>query len=883
MNNKHKYKFSVIIPVYNVEDYLEETIKSLINQSIGFKENIQLILVNDGSFDKSSDICLKYRDLYPNNIVYIEKENGGVSSARNKGLEFTKGEFINFLDSDDLWDNKSFEEVYKAYKRHPDISLFSCKMCFFDAKKGNHPLNYKYRIDKIINILTDFTFPQLSSSSIFIRKDAIEGHFYDETIKYSEDNKFINEIIFEQQKYMVLSKPIYYYRRRFSKTSAIQSQTQSEDWFNVTPKKVYEYLFKLSEKKFGKAIEYIQYLVSYELNWRINIPAKNVLDEKQEKSYLKIIKKLLNYIDDEIILSTKNSNFAKKSFLLSYKYSKKIDELIKISKNTMFINNNKIDVNELEFVTIDRTYFKDDHIYLYGKLDTKYISRDKLKVMTDNHKINVDYYELTNDDNEPTFNGKLLHHYIGIHICTNLFSGRKNLMFKYKNITLPIVFKRSNLFFERLPNSYRRYRRKLITYDKKTRALIFDKGSIFKRCKYELRNDIYLIKNNKYKVALIRLFICVLSVFKRKKIMLISDRINKADDNGEHFFKFMCKNHPEYKVYFVLSKKSVDYPRLSKIGKVLDNNSKKYKILFQISDYIVSSQAEEYITKVLGANNSYVQDKYAFKFVFLQHGIIKDDLSPWLNINTKRIDMFVTSSVQEYQSLLAYKYYYGENIVKLTGLPRYDSLIKKSKIIKPQKQIMISFTWRNTLASDIDKATGKRAYNADFKNSEYYKNINTLLNDEKILSALENYGYKIRFCPHPNVLPQLKDFKENKFVEIERKDINYQKEFCENSLMITDYSSVFFDFGYLRKPVIYFQYDKEEFFSGQLYNEGYFDYENMGFGPVCYNLNDLIENIINVIEKDCKNDDKYLNRIDNFFKFHDDKNCERVLNEIEKI
>ena len=101
--------------------------------------------------------------------------------------------------------------------------------------------------------------------------------------------------------------------------------------------------------------------------------------------------------------------------------------------------------------------------------------------------------------------------------------------------------------------------------------------------------------------------------------------------------------------------------------------------------------------------------------------------------------------------------------------------------------------------------------------------------------------------------------------------------------MITDYSSVFFDFGYLRKPVIYFQYDKEEFFSGQLYNEGYFDYENMGFGPVCYNLNDLIENIINVIEKDCKNDDKYLNRIDNFFKFHDDKNCERVLNEIEKI
>ena len=82
----YKYRFSVVIPIYNVEKYLEETIESVISQDIGFKENIQLILVNDGSPDSSEDICLRYRELYPENIVYVKQKNGGVSRARNHGM-----------------------------------------------------------------------------------------------------------------------------------------------------------------------------------------------------------------------------------------------------------------------------------------------------------------------------------------------------------------------------------------------------------------------------------------------------------------------------------------------------------------------------------------------------------------------------------------------------------------------------------------------------------------------------------------------------------------------------------------------------------------------------------------------------------------------------
>ena len=108
-----KYKLSVIIPIYNVEKYLEETLKSVIEQTLGFENNIEMILVNDGSPDNSEEICLRYKEKYPENIVYIKQKNGGVSSARNTGAKVAKGEYINFLDSDDKWELDAFEKVYQ--------------------------------------------------------------------------------------------------------------------------------------------------------------------------------------------------------------------------------------------------------------------------------------------------------------------------------------------------------------------------------------------------------------------------------------------------------------------------------------------------------------------------------------------------------------------------------------------------------------------------------------------------------------------------------------------------------------------------------------------------------------------------------------------------
>ena len=114
--------------------------------------------------------------------------------------------------------------------------------------------------------------------------------------------------------------------------------------------------------------------------------------------------------------------------------------------------------------------------------------------------------------------------------------------------------------------------------------------------------------------------------------------------------------------------------------------------------------------------------------------------------------------------------------------------------------------------------------------------------------------------------------------------MQYKQLFAIAKLVITDYSSAVFDFAYLRKPVLYYQNDIEEFYSGKhTYNKGYFDYEKDGFGEVEYTTESLINRIIEYVENGCQLKDRYRERIEKTFPFHDKANCKRVYEEIIKI
>lgn len=112
---------------------------------------------------------------------------------------------------------------------------------------------------------------------------------------------------------------------------------------------------------------------------------------------------------------------------------------------------------------------------------------------------------------------------------------------------------------------------------------------------------------------------------------------------------------------------------------------------------------------------------------------------------------------------------------------------------------------------------------------------------------------------------------------------SYNRVISEASILITDYSSVSFDFAYLKKPIIYCQFDKEKFYKTHTYQEGYFDYERDGFGPVVFSVEDTKKYISRYLNMGCKMEDKYIERVNRFFEFHDKNNCARVADAIREV
>ena len=192
-------------------------------------------------------------------------------------------------------------------------------------------------------------------------------------------------------------------------------------------------------------------------------------------------------------------------------------------------------------------------------------------------------------------------------------------------------------------------------------------------------------------------------------------------------------------------------------------------------------------------------------------------------------------------------------------------------------------TWRQYIEQLLSENDSIVNY-GDFVQTNYYKKYNDLLNNVELQNILSQNNIELIFYPHHNVQKMAKCFKTtSKNIKIASKE-NYDVATLlkESKLLITDYSSVFFDFAYMQKPMIYYQFDEEEFFAKH-YKKGYFDYRDDGFGSVVTKEKDLIEKIQKVIQNNFEMEEKYKKRIDGFFPLHDRRNCERIVNVIENM
>lgn len=360
-----------------------------------------------------------------------------------------------------------------------------------------------------------------------------------------------------------------------------------------------------------------------------------------------------------------------------------------------------------------------------------------------------------------------------------------------------------------------------------------------------------------------------------RDLWLICEDKNEARDNGYWLFKYIREKQPQQKVAYAINKKSPDYQKVKDLGKIISYGSLSHWFWYLVADKNISSQKG-------GKPNAAVCYLFEVVFklrksnrVFLQHGIIINNVK-FLHYEVTYLRLFVATTIPEHK-YITNNFGYPKGYVKLLGLPRFDNLNNE---ILDKKIILLMPTWRQWISKGVETQSIEGSVN--FQDTTYYKKWSEFLESEKLQDILRKYNKKLLFYPHRNMQNYLKYFNINcENIEIcDWKNNDIQEVLKKASLLITDYSSVFFDFVYMKKPVIFYQFDKEDFRKHQ-YEEGYFDYENNEISE----WSDNLSGVLDILETNIKYDFRIKNEkgCEKYFKYLDNKNCERNYLAIKEI
>jgi CDP-glycerol glycerophosphotransferase (TagB/SpsB family) len=360
---------------------------------------------------------------------------------------------------------------------------------------------------------------------------------------------------------------------------------------------------------------------------------------------------------------------------------------------------------------------------------------------------------------------------------------------------------------------------------------------------------------------------------------LFVDRDFKADDNAEHLYRWVMRRHPEQKLYFALDKHSQDWQRLRQEGfRLLDFRSLRYYFTWLHCSWLISSNRTDYILQ--SKWRRWYADIIKHQCCFLQHGVTMSHQS---SMNSPHLDMLITAAPAEYRAFAEdpqYQYVYSSRETQLTGLPRHDALLGKAAAQANPRRILIMPTWRGRLAADLVPGTGRRAYSPDFCRSDFFHQWQAVLSSPALHEIARRYGYHLVFYPHPYLRQQMRDFRFTGVELLPDVGGSIQDVISNAALLLTDYSSISLEFAQIRRPVLYFQFDRDSFYQGQPFSQGYFNYERDGFGPIAETVDELCALTEACLRGGCHMPEVYRRRAENFFAFADQNNCRRVYDAI---
>ena len=786
------------------------------------QKQLKLIMVDDGSTDSSTQIIKSWSTKYPNLITYMHKENGGQASARNLGLDNANSDWVTFIDPDDFVSNNYFEEVDKTLSKYGDICFATCKIVYYNEDEGEYSDKHPLSYE----FKKAVSLYNVTDDFMPITLSAAKSFFKLENLK-DLNLKFSTEI-----------KPNFEDAHFLNKYILLQKEGRVA----YLRKPVYYYRKREDNTS------------SLDAAWSTKDKFTTVLT-KGKIDLLKFAKETKGYIPhyiQEMILYDLSWYFKylvgheEKTHRFSGTETEKqfwnaLNKIFEyIDENTILNVSSKWYKNELKYAVI--SFFK----HTVPARQCVYVDRidfaSKLMLIKSNTN---DISFFCNGKTMETIQTKRVEHALfGKHFYYTYLQWFK---LPSKNSTISYTSK--------TPNSDIR----LIACKEKFShsAQMRQITSAFKKGWDEYKQD-------------------------ASNIWLFMDRDCQADDNAEHLYRWVRSNHPEQKCYFAITKDSADWDRLKKDGfNLLAFGSKKFESIIRSCSFVISSHADTYV-------HSYFKDNFhkSKNFVFLQHGVTKDNISGW--INGKPINLMITASRREYDSIASEDTSYNltPRQVLLSGFPRHDRLLTKKA---QQKSILIMPTWRNSLTGKkLDRRGNRRCLNPDFSTSLYKRAWENLLNNAKLKEIAKANNLRIAFFPHTNIYPYIENgtLTVPDYIEIlgNQTGSSIQQVFADAAVLITDYSSVAFEVAYLKTQSIYYQFDAKEFFSGMhIFSKGYFDYSKDGFGPVTDTEDDVIAELEDLSNNSFAPEEKYLKRMDEFFPFRDGKCCERVCNRIKEL
>ena len=364
--------------------------------------------------------------------------------------------------------------------------------------------------------------------------------------------------------------------------------------------------------------------------------------------------------------------------------------------------------------------------------------------------------------------------------------------------------------------------------------------------------------------------------FFKKNIWIISETEKQAQDNGYALFCWIEKHTTDIDIFYVIDKQSTDIDKFKQRNNWLAVNSFKLAFYLYHANRIISTHGLWMIPDEFGILKKLTRKTLKAKKVMLNHGInfIKNGTKYYHKSIFPLNDLWCAVSLGE-KGLLLNEYGYLDEDVVITGLPRFDSLTDISDQSRWHNMLLFMPTFRDKEKQLLEK----------FKETELYRKIRDLMMDKQLSHLLEEKDCHLAIYLHQDIQScskYLDPYTSNRIHVVRQGELSIKDLLKMSKLLITDYSSVFFDFVYMNKPFISYQFDYHEFINSRK-DKQHHDVRNKLPGFVVTTHDELISTIQRIEKSNFSMPPEHQQKAAQHFAYKDKNNCKRVYQAISKL